>query len=162
MTVVGRTPGSRPATLPRPARQRGQALVFATITMAVVLLALLVMVSSGQLATEKMRLQDTGDAAAYSGALLVSRDYNFSAYTNRAMVANQVAVAQWVGMTSWARHNQQVFTSVVGALTPCLTAMVGMPSRKRSSCAPNGPNTGAQRAATRTRCKAPPAPASPV
>jgi hypothetical protein len=33
-----------------------------------------------------------------------ARDYNFSAYTNRAMVANQVAVAQFVGLTSWFRN----------------------------------------------------------
>ena len=91
------------------------------------MLAMLVMVSSGQLATEKMRLQNTGDAAAYSGALVQSRDYNFSAYTNRAMVANQVAIAQMVGMTSWARHNQQVFTRTVFSRLPCFLALAGTP-----------------------------------
>lgn len=125
---------SRSAGCALPSRQRGQALVFATITVAVVLLAMLVMVSSGQLTTEKMRLQNTGDAAAYSGALALSRDYNFSAYTNRAMVANQVAIAQWVGMTSWARHNKQVFNRTVFSLVPCATALIGTPTADALSC----------------------------
>ena len=112
-------------------RQKGQALVFSTITMVVVLLSLFMMVSSGLLTTEKMRLQNTTDAAAYSGALLVSRDYNFSAYTNRAMVANQVAVAQMVGLTAWARHNDDAFNGVVpgpGRWIAAATAIVGVPS----------------------------------
>jgi len=99
--------------------------------MVVVLLSLFMMVSSGLLTTEKMRLQNTTDAAAYSGALLVSRDYNFSAYTNRAMVANQVAVAQMVGLTAWARHNDDAFNGVVpgpGRWIAAATAIVGVPS----------------------------------
>lgn len=112
-------------------RQKGQALVFSTITMVVVLLSLFMMVSSGLLATEKMRLQNTTDAAAYSGALMLSRDYNFSAYTNRAMVANQVAVAQMVGLTAWARHNDDAFNGVFpgpGKWIAAATAIVGVPS----------------------------------
>ena len=109
-------------------RQKGQALVFSTITMVVVLLSLFMMVSSGLLTTEKMRLQNTTDAAVYSGALLVSRDYNFSAYTNRAMVANQVAVAQMVGLTAWARHNDDAFNGPLpGFWIAGATSMVGFP-----------------------------------
>jgi Flp pilus assembly protein TadG len=92
--------------------QRGQALVFVTIVMLVVLLALVTMYSMGQLTTEKMRLQNTADAAAYSSALAQARDYNFSAYTNRAMVANQVVVAQLVGLTSWARNYNDTFATL--------------------------------------------------
>lgn len=92
--------------------QRGQALVFTTIVMLVVLLALVTMYSMGQLTTEKMRLQNTADAAAYSSALAQARDYNFSAYTNRAMVANQVVIAQLVGLTSWARNYNNTFQTL--------------------------------------------------
>ena len=62
------------------------------------------MFSMGEQSIEKIKLQNTADAAAYSAAVAEARDYNFSAYTNRAMVANQVAVAQFVGMTSWFRN----------------------------------------------------------
>lgn len=98
----------RPDTLPRAARprraQHGQALVLALFTSVLVILALFAMYSMGGQSIEKIKLQNTADAAAYSAALAEARDYNFSAYTNRAMIANQVAVAQFVGMTSWFRN----------------------------------------------------------
>ena len=54
--------------------QRGQALLFVTVTMLVVLLAMLSMYSIGQLVNEKTRLQNTADAAAYSAAIVQARD----------------------------------------------------------------------------------------
>ncbi|HET8551166.1 MAG TPA: Tad domain-containing protein [Gammaproteobacteria bacterium] len=97
-------------------KQRGQALIFITVMLAVVLLSLVTMYSVGQLATSKMKLQNTADAAAYSGALTEARDYNFSAYANRAMVANQVAVSQIVGLTSWARNYNNSFNGEFSAI----------------------------------------------
>jgi hypothetical protein len=94
-----------------PVRQRGQALVFIVVTTVVVLLGALLFFNTAQLTTQKMKLQNTADAAAYSGALSEARDYNFSAYANRAMIANQVAVAQLVGLTSWARNLDSVYKS---------------------------------------------------
>ena len=92
-----------------PDRQRGQALVFTAVVMLVMMLALLTMVSMGQLTTEKMRLQNTADSAAYSAAVAQARDYNFSAYMNRGMIANDVAVAQLVGLASWSRNYYDTF-----------------------------------------------------
>ena len=91
-------------------RQGGQALVYALFTSSLVILALFAMYSMGSRVIEKIRLQNTADAAAYSSVVAEARDYNFSAYTNRAMVANQVAVAQFVGLTSWFR-NMSSFTN---------------------------------------------------
>lgn len=105
--------------------QRGQALVFVTITMLVVLLALLTMYSSGQLTTAKMKLQNTADAAAYSSALAQARDYNFSAYVNRAMVANQVVIAQLVGLTSWARNYNDTFATLTPQVEWMAQGVVG-------------------------------------
>jgi len=90
-------------------RQRGQALIFVTITALVMILALLVMFNMGQLTTEKMKLQNTADAAAYSAAVAQARDYNFSAYLNRGMIANDAAVAQLVGLSSWLRNYKDTF-----------------------------------------------------
>ena len=94
-----------------PIRQRGQALVFIVITTVIVLLGALALFNIAQLTTQKMKLQNTADAAAYSGALSEARDYNFTAYANRAMIANQVAVAQLLGLTSWARNLDSVYKS---------------------------------------------------
>lgn len=84
-----------------PARQRGQALAFALIFLAVGAVALYVAFNASQLTTAKSKLQNTADAAAYSVAVMQARDYNFAAYTNRAMVANQVHVAQLLSLKSW-------------------------------------------------------------
>lgn len=73
-------------------------------TAGIVILVMFTLYSVGQQTITKIKLQNTADAAAYSAAQAQARDYNFSAYTNRAMVANQVAVAQVVGLTSWARN----------------------------------------------------------
>ena len=105
--------------------QRGQALVFVTIVMLVVMLALVTMYSMGQLTTEKMKLQNTADAAAYSSALAQARDYNFSAYVNRAMIANQVVIAQLVGLTSWARNYNDTFQTLTPQVEWMAQGIVG-------------------------------------
>ena len=70
---------------------------------AVLVLVMFSVYSVGQLSLAKTRLQNTADAAAMSAAQLQARDYNFAAYTTRAMIANQVSAAQMVGLTSWMR-----------------------------------------------------------
>jgi len=85
-------------------RQRGQALVLSLVASLLVVLALFTLFNMGEQSIEKIRLQNTADAAAYSASVAEARDYNFTAYTNRAMVVNQVAVAQFVGLTSWFRN----------------------------------------------------------
>ncbi len=86
-----------------PLVQRGQAiLLILLVTVACVLLGLS-LVNTGILTSEKMQLQNAADAAAYSVSTIEARDLNFTAYTNRAMVANEVALGQMVGMASWAK-----------------------------------------------------------
>jgi hypothetical protein len=86
------------------ARQRGQAVILVAVTAIILLLAALLVYNVGQLNLKKTKLQNTADSAAYSGALLMARSYNFAAYSNRAMVANQVAIAQMVSLASWSRY----------------------------------------------------------
>jgi len=52
--------------------------------------------NSGRAVNEKMNLVNAADATAYSGALVASRQLNFMAYTNRAMIANEVAIGHMV------------------------------------------------------------------
>ena len=110
-------------------RQQGQALVFTLITLVVVISAMYLMVSSGQLAAEKVRLQNTSDAAAYSAGVMMARDYNFTAYSNRAMVANQVAIAQLAGLGALAKHNRNAFASLLN------DGAAGLPGGLTSACA---------------------------
>ena len=74
---------------------------FALVFGAATALVALVLFNSGMLANAKTRLQNAADAGAYSAGVLQARDHNFSALTNRAMVANQAAVAQLVSLKSY-------------------------------------------------------------
>lgn len=79
-------------------------MVFVLLFLPVVLLSLIFLYKAGRITSEKMELQNAADAAAYSVSVIEARDLNYMAYTNRAMVANEVAIGQLVGLASWARH----------------------------------------------------------
>lgn len=83
------------------ANNSGQALILCLLLAGAAALASLLLFNSGLLANTKTQLQNAADAGAYSGAVMLARDHNFSAYANRAMVANQVAVAQLVSLESY-------------------------------------------------------------
>lgn len=85
-------------------KQGGQVLPLGLAMLVLSMLGAFLVFNTGQLATEKMRLANAADAAAYSGALWQARALNFQAYANRAMVANQVAVAQIVSLRSWSAY----------------------------------------------------------
>lgn len=59
---------------------------------------------AGQLVNDKMRLVNAADAAAYSAAQWEARSLNFQSYLNRAIVANEVAIAQLVSLRSWSGY----------------------------------------------------------
>jgi hypothetical protein len=85
-------------------RQAGQALIFGLFTLMGGLAALFFLFNSGQLTAEKTRLVNTADAVAYSAGVMHARALNFDAYTNRALMANEVMIAQAVSMASWAAY----------------------------------------------------------
>ena len=84
--------------------QTGQALTLGLALVAITVLTLSILFNTGQAAAEKAKIANTADAAAYSAMLWQARALNFQAYTNRAMVANQVAIAQAVSLRSWALY----------------------------------------------------------
>lgn len=81
--------------------QRGYTMVLFLAFIAAVLLAGMALYDSSTVATERIKMQNTADATAFSTINVITRDMNFIAYTNRAMVANQVAIGQAVGLSSW-------------------------------------------------------------
>ncbi|MHB1232074.1 MAG: pilus assembly protein TadG-related protein [Burkholderiales bacterium] len=84
--------------------QQGQALVYGIFVMMGGLAALFFLFNTGQLSREKTKLVNTADAVAYSAGVMNARALNFEAYTNRAMVANTVAIAQLVSLSSWMQY----------------------------------------------------------
>ena len=86
--------------------------------------ALLFVFNSGQIVSAKVRLIGAADAAAYSAAQWQARSLNFQAYMNRAIVANEVAIAQSVSLRSWSGYMNQALqrAATLGTLVPPLGA----------------------------------------
>lgn len=85
-------------------KQKGQAIPIGMALFLVLGLMSFVLFNTGQTVSDKSRIVNTADSAAYSGLLWQARAMNFQAYTNRAMVANQVAMAQAVSINSWSAY----------------------------------------------------------
>jgi hypothetical protein len=85
-------------------QQRGQALIYGIFILAVSLAALFFLFNTGQITQEKNKLVDTTDAVAYAAGILHARTLNFDAYSNRALVANEVLIAQMVSLSSWSKY----------------------------------------------------------
>jgi hypothetical protein len=90
----------------RRAGQQGQALIYGLFVLVGGLAALFFLFNTGQLTREKTQLVNTADAVAYSAGVMNARALNHAAYTNRALIANEVAIAQVVSLSSWAQYVQ--------------------------------------------------------
>jgi hypothetical protein len=90
--------------------QQGQALIYGLFVLMGGLAALFFLFNSGQLSAEKTKLVNTADAVAYSAGVMHARALNFEAYTNRAMLANTVAIAQLVSLSSWIQYESNLAT----------------------------------------------------
>lgn len=95
---------------------KGQVL---PITMGLVLLAavsIFMVFNSHRAIDEKMNLVNAADAAAYSGAQMAARELNFMALTNRAMVANEVAIGHMMAYQTELDVLADALTNGVGGL----------------------------------------------
>ena len=95
--------------------EMGQALPLGLALTLFGALSAIVLFNTGQTAIDKTKLANTADAAAYSGLIWQARALNFQSYTNRAMVANQVSMAQAVSLRSWLSYSQTT-TQNIGAV----------------------------------------------
>ena len=86
------------------ASQTGQALPLGLVLLVAVAAVVYYMFNSGQMVQEKIRLTNTADAVAYSAGVYEARALNYDAYTNRAIIANEIAIGQAVGLASWAKY----------------------------------------------------------
>ena len=113
---------------------RGQVLPVALLGLLIGCAVLVMMFNTGQKISEKTQVANAADAAAYTGAVWTARHLNFIAYTNRAMIANHVAVGHFVSYVSWFRYIANVveflddYTSWVpywGAVINIINEVVG-------------------------------------
>jgi len=101
-------------------RYKGQALIVALAFTAALGGVLLLVFNVGQLANGKHRLLATADAAAYSAAVWQARSLNYQSYINRAIVANEAAIAQSVSLRSWSGYMSVTLDNIntVGQFIP--------------------------------------------
>jgi hypothetical protein len=97
-------------------RMKGQAMVLFLGFAAAMIGVMIISFNSGQVTNAKMRAMNAADAAAYSGAVWEARALNFQAYMNRAMVVNEVTIAQSVSLRSWIDYLAR-FVSNVNLIT---------------------------------------------
>ncbi len=87
--------------------QAGQSLLVALAFAAILGVGLLSIYSTAQLANSKRDLVTAADAAAYSGANILAQGLNFTAYTNRAIVANHAVIGQLMAFRSTMAMSQR-------------------------------------------------------
>ncbi|WP_224245657.1 pilus assembly protein TadG-related protein [Hyalangium gracile] len=103
-------------------RQEGQALVVAALLVLVMSIAVLTTVNLGHTIHERVRLQNTADAAAYSMAAMEARAFNFYAYANRTQVSHYVSAMMWQSLLSLIYFAEAFVTDIYGfmrTLNPC-------------------------------------------
>ncbi len=95
-------------------RKEGQALVLACVLMLVLSISILTTVHLGHVAVERVRLQNTADAAAYSMAVIEARAFNFYAFANRAQVSHYVSAMAWQSYLSFIYFTEAFLTDMYG------------------------------------------------
>jgi hypothetical protein len=112
----------------RRAAQSGQALLISLGLLLAGGAMLYAMFSAGQVTVARQRLVATADAAAWSTGLWRARVLNYHAYSNRAIVANEVAIAQAVTLLAWASYFESLArnaTAFATLLPPAEPVLVG-------------------------------------
>lgn len=97
-------------------RQGGQALILVMALVAIASVVVFMVFNSGRAVNEKINLVNAADAAAYSGAQIAARQLNFMAYTNRAMIANELAIGHLYSYQMEVDIVSQGLTAVTGFL----------------------------------------------
>jgi Putative Flp pilus-assembly TadE/G-like len=99
-------------------RQRGQTVLWFLATIAACCCVFALVYNVGQVTNHKEATVNAADAAALSGALVEARMLNFEAYTNRAIIANEVTIAQIVSLDSWLNYDNEILQYIAVYTSP--------------------------------------------
>ncbi len=97
---------------PGASRQAGQGLLVLLLLLATLSLAVVTLFDTGQLAIRRMQLANAADAAVLTAAVVEARGLNFASSMNRAIVANEAAIAQSVSLRSWSAYMRRLLGNV--------------------------------------------------
>ena len=105
---------------------RGGILPIGIFFLAVLCVGIFAVYNMAQVTSDKRRLVNAADAIAYSTANIAAEGLNYTAYTNRAMIANYQAVGQMTAMWSNVTMSDQYWknNSKVMKATAALTKFI--------------------------------------
>lgn len=125
-------------------RMSGQALIVTLAFCAIFGAGLLALYNTIQLTNHKRDLITAADATAYSGASIIAQGLNYTAYTNRAILANNALIGQMTAarstltMSQWYWKNTSTIMRMIAGLTrfiPYVGAVVSSISNAASKFA---------------------------
>ena len=87
----------------------GQAMVLGAVALLCLTLGVLATLNLGQAVHEKIKLQNTADAAAYSLATMEARTFNYIAFTNRVQISHYHTAMVVQSYVSYAGYSLAVF-----------------------------------------------------
>lgn len=105
--------------------QRGSLSIWLVPLMLALLIMLVGVLQHGQMQRQSWTRQITVDHLALSAGVLLAREMNILAMTNRALLANQLVVSQLIGIASWFEmlRTSTTRTATIGAWVPGLNAV---------------------------------------
>jgi hypothetical protein len=111
--------------------QRGQVLVLLLMVLLGLWLGTNYVVKLSQTAQHQTHIQHVADHATEALAIVAARDLNYKAVTNRAMLANHIAMAQISGLVSWFSMLSETTrnTALVTSWVPYLNTVMAHLSR---------------------------------
>lgn len=105
--------------------QRGYLSVLLLPVLTAILLLTLAVISNGQQLRQRYYQQTMVDNLAISAAVLMARELNILAIMNRALLANQLGIAQLMGIASWYQMlaSSSTRTATVTSWVPYLNVL---------------------------------------
>ena len=94
-------------------RQSGQAMPLAAIGLLAMTLAILATLNLGQAVHQKIKLQNTADASAYTLAAMEARTFNYIAFLNRAQIAHYNTAMVMQSYVTWAGYHVALYGATV-------------------------------------------------
>lgn len=115
-------------------KERGQTMILGMVVIAVLAVLVVMVYGNTRAVQDKTELVNAADAAAYSAGVAVSRELNFLAYTNRAIIANHVTTGHLVSYKSWTKTLEALgdevadFIDLIQSMFNWLGALFGNPT----------------------------------
>lgn len=96
--------------------EAGQAIILGAVSLLVMAVTIMVTIQLGWTIKEKITIQHAADNAAYTTAAIVARSLNFTAFMNRAMVAQYVTAMAFQAFISAIEALMMIFGFAASAL----------------------------------------------